>query len=305
MSRTRTAPPPAKTAAPTPLYRDVTPDMAQKWIDQHNAICDATGKANYRPRSNPKEADLSGQMTAGNWTLGWDGVAISPEGLILNGQTRLHALVDSGTTQKMLVIVNFPEDGVDTGDRNRNRTNGDHYRHLGKKYYKEISSAAIMLWHWQDNSLHLYNAPPGGVKVLDDVLADHPGIEEAVHKAQTEWKQGGLLSNTVIAVLYYKFAAISEDDATDFFNGLISGVNSGKATMDKKNPVYRLRAQLQDEKADPVKYERAGQVYKVMLAWNDFRAGKERTQVYSALTPASPGGKPKPAWLVKGWPTLI
>jgi hypothetical protein len=297
---------PPRSRDPRVVWENITPKKAQALIDKHNEICEKTGKANYRPRSNPKEADFAGQMTAGNWTPGWDAIAIGSDGLILNGQTRLHAVLDSGTTQRMMVTYDFPEEAVDTGDRNRNRTNGDHYRHQGKKYYKELASAAIMLYHYETNTLHMYNAPPGGVAVLDEVLSRHDGIEEAVAKAQTEWRTANpILSLTIVAVLYHLFSSYSEEDANDFFTGLMTGTNSGRALMNPGNPVWRLRNQLQAQKSDPVKYERAGEVYKVMLCWNDFRTNKKRSHAYSAIGAAAPGGKPKALWLDKGWPTLL
>jgi hypothetical protein len=55
---------------------------------------------------------MAADMAAGRWQLTHQGIAIGPNGEVIDGQHRLHAVVLSGVTVMMLVTYNVPVESV-------------------------------------------------------------------------------------------------------------------------------------------------------------------------------------------------
>jgi ABC-type molybdenum transport system ATPase subunit/photorepair protein PhrA len=104
-----------ETAVPHPhVYTvDVTPELAQSWLD--------SSKSN-RTVSEYQVQKLTAQMQAGQWRLNHNGIAFAKDGTLLDGLHRLHAVVHSGVTVPMIVVVDEPIENMDVIDN----------RHLNK-----------------------------------------------------------------------------------------------------------------------------------------------------------------------------
>lgn len=103
--------------------RTVTPEWARQMLEELDAQV-AAGKFRQRGVSDRRVAKYAADMKAGNWALNGESIIIDENGHLLNGQHRLHAVVKSGVSVKMLVVYNVPEmisdklktiDTVDTG----------------------------------------------------------------------------------------------------------------------------------------------------------------------------------------------
>ena len=78
---------------------DVTPELAKSWLE--------TGKSS-RTVSEDHVDKLAVQMKGHMWLLNHNGIAFAEDGTILDGLHRLHAVVRSGETIPMIVVVNEP-----------------------------------------------------------------------------------------------------------------------------------------------------------------------------------------------------
>lgn len=103
-------------AEPTPEYILVTPQMAHAWLAQNNA---------NRNLRNYKVADYARDMRAGRWSYSNDGICISTDGRLLNGQHRLSAVIEAGVPVHLLVIQNMPVDSMINMDVGIVRTAAD------------------------------------------------------------------------------------------------------------------------------------------------------------------------------------
>jgi hypothetical protein len=74
----------------------VTPETASNWLE---------GQAATRPLSQRKIQRLAAQMKSGNWTATPCAVWVNEDGRILDGIHRLYAVVLSGQTVPMCVLV--------------------------------------------------------------------------------------------------------------------------------------------------------------------------------------------------------
>jgi len=89
-----------ETRQPNTVYMDITPEKAFNWLENANA-------------SNRKIIDshvrrLARDMKNGHWHLTHQGIAFSTDGVLLDGQHRLWAIVESQMTVKMAVTFNLP-----------------------------------------------------------------------------------------------------------------------------------------------------------------------------------------------------
>lgn len=102
----------------------ITPNDAQKIIDADKAVRkDNPFIVDNRPLYKSVVEKYSREMTNGNWAKNWDAIVISPEGVVINGQHRLEAVVKSQTTQTMLFILDA--DATLVGDIGKSRSAKD------------------------------------------------------------------------------------------------------------------------------------------------------------------------------------
>lgn len=97
-------------------FIDVTPEMAFEWMRRNRG---------NRPLSLDRVEDYSRAMRFGLWKLTHQGVAFSKRGRLLDGQHRLHAIVDAGVTICLHVSWGLAGNTFDVIDTGRARTVAD------------------------------------------------------------------------------------------------------------------------------------------------------------------------------------
>ena len=98
----------------------ITPAMAMDWLETVNN--------RNRPVSERHVNVLARDMENGKWKLTHEGIAFDPNGILLDGQHRLWAIVESGTPIDTLVFFNVPQDSIMVINDGRSRTVVDHLR---------------------------------------------------------------------------------------------------------------------------------------------------------------------------------
>lgn len=94
----------------------VTPELAARWLSLNT---------NNRPVSHNRVELYTRDMQQGNWKLTHQGVAISVDNVIGDGQHRLLAVVRSGVTVEMLVTTGLPTESIIAVDRGYSRSISD------------------------------------------------------------------------------------------------------------------------------------------------------------------------------------
>lgn len=94
----------------------VTPELAEKMLESN------TSNRNLRKQTVGK---YSATMKAGNWTTSPESISFDTNGVVLNGQHRLHAVVNSGVSQNFLIVTNVSPDVFAVLDRNAVRSPAD------------------------------------------------------------------------------------------------------------------------------------------------------------------------------------
>ena len=77
---------------------------------------------NNRPASKRQIKKLASDMKEGRWSLVRDAITISQKGFLVNGQHRLEAVIESGTTQSFIFFFGATDEAVQLLDIGRKRT---------------------------------------------------------------------------------------------------------------------------------------------------------------------------------------
>lgn len=95
----------------------VTPELARKMLDQNQ-----NNRAHIRWAS---VSAMAAEMKRGEWKLNHQPIAFDEDGLVLDGQHRLHAIERSGATIELIVCTGAPRDSFNTLDRGIKRSLAD------------------------------------------------------------------------------------------------------------------------------------------------------------------------------------
>lgn len=93
---------------------EVTPQLAAKWLE---------GNTHNRPLRQTSVDRYAADMKAGRWLLTHQGIAFDQNGVLLDGQHRLWAIVEANVTIKFRVFFNEPSESrwaTDTGNPRHN-----------------------------------------------------------------------------------------------------------------------------------------------------------------------------------------
>src|SRR5271166_4925370 len=92
----------------------VTPELAKRWLGKNHP--------GNRPVAWSRVASFANDMRDGNWKLTHQAIGFDGSDMLIDGQHRLEAVVQSGVTVQMLVVRNRVGDFHDPIDRGAPRS---------------------------------------------------------------------------------------------------------------------------------------------------------------------------------------
>jgi hypothetical protein len=213
----------------------ITPDLAMSWLERN--------KKN-RNLKNRKVLELVSTIEDDHWRLNGESICFSYDGLLLDGQHRLHAIVKSDIPAAAVTVFGVNDEVMRTYDQGVKRTNADHYNIQGEKNYTKLGATLQLLYMWKTRQFHRpgpqFNPDQG---TLDKLLDQYPEIRNSVQKTSRTRR---FMSTANAAVLHHLFSQTkitmvsTEQLAADFFfERLVSGEN-----LTRQDAIYRLREAL-------------------------------------------------------------
>lgn len=261
---------------------DITPDLAEKWLNQN------THNRNLRQRDvNGYAAD----MASGNWAENGQSIKFSTTGVLLDGQHRLTAIVQSGVTVRMLVVSNLPTTTQDTMDTGAKRTLSDVLKLHGEANYIPLATTLLRVYMWkQGYRKQLKNA--GDAKpthrMLLDVLDEHPELRRSAEIA-ARVRSSTRISISTAGLCHWLFNRIDSSDCAFFFARLVDG-----AGLMSEDPIYVLRRATDNLASSPGRPEESHVTALVIKAWNAYRDGRTLQVLMYRPGGASPEKYPEP-----------
>jgi len=113
----------------------VSPSLARKWLDKSESI-------NQRGVRKARVEKLTHAILSGQWQVTHQGIALSPDGEVLDGQHRLLAIIASGETVEVMVMRDVPGEVFHSIDTGASRSPADSLKIAG---YSDTNVLAAMV----------------------------------------------------------------------------------------------------------------------------------------------------------------
>lgn len=241
---------------------EVTPAIASEWLLRN------TGNRQVR------QGHLDGMvrtMESGGWTFNGDSVCFDGRGVMIDGQHRMRAVVQSGVTIRTVVVRGLDPHAQDTIDIGAEREVGDQLQLLGIKSAQTRAAVAGLLVRWEGMSrtastLRSYQATRP--EILSRALADDAELATVAAQLFRHTRA----TPSVVGLAWHLCCESGPGDVDRFFEGLNTG-----ADLPKGSPILKLRNQFEQLRAQrwskPPTTEL--QLRYIWLAWDAFRSGRQ------------------------------
>lgn len=248
----------------------VTPEMADKWLD---------GPVKNRPLSDMRVSLYSDAMSRGEWQYNpADAICFNTNDVLINGQHRMWAIVESQTSQWFAVATDVEDLAQDVMDQGYRRTIA-HQLHIDDvPLAKETAAVARVAIQWSEGRL-IGSSTARNVTVtqvrkwVED--SDETALVAAIHGAKQVCRQYRFSMGPVGAMLY-KANRIDEDDALAFWTNLVTLTDLGA-----KDPIFHLSKYMQRQTMLGRKHDITHQLWLLTNTWNHWRDGHEIGKIMS------------------------
>jgi hypothetical protein len=262
---------------PYSVVADVSPEMAEELL-----------KFNTKNRKIVPQAvkEYAKAMHDGRWLFDAAPIRISTDGVVLDGQHRLHAIVQSGTTQRMSIWKNLAPETQAVMDTGRKRSFANALTLSGEVNPNNLAAATSAFYYWEHG---VRDASLAAFGTINGVRPQITELQEFFNQYRDELVEAVIyssrvyrvlpLSQRVTGMLWMIVSQKDREDAMVFFEKLISGTDMGAT-----DPILQVRNRILVEHGRIGKLDAAWQVGILLKAWNLFRTGATVARLQYKLT---------------------
>ncbi|MCP3805395.1 hypothetical protein NLX83_39625 [Allokutzneria sp. A3M-2-11 16] len=269
-----------KSSPPTYDVLDITPAAAEEILARN------THNRNLRRRI---VAGYALDMAAGTWPENGESIKIATDGTVIDGQHRLAAIVESGTTQRMLVVANLPMQVQETVDGGAKRTFGDILKLRQETHYSAVAALCrrVVLWEAGVRRGDSARFQPTTHQMLA-VLDAYPEIRDS---AAAGMATGAAvpIQPAAASLCHWLTHRIDAQDCAWFFEHVRTGEN-----LRSRHPVMTLRRTLTQPLTARARLPEVVTTAYTIKAWNAFREGREIGVLRFVAGGAKPEAFPEP-----------
>jgi hypothetical protein len=250
----------AQTQTGVPSLEEITPAIAREMLVMN------THNRRLRERT---VATMVTAIKRDEWVINGDMIRFSDDGVLIDGQHRLHAVLKAGKPIMSWVMRGLPMDAQETIDIGNHRGYHDVLALRGEVNATAVSAALVWVYRIETDQVRSMKLKPSNGE-KDAILQRYPQIRDSVGKVNN-WARDIPIPKSVLTALHWRLSQIDEDQADFFFGRLADGIG-----MEAGDPILLLRRMLfqwgrgRERVEDYVRY-----AY-VVTAWNFWRAKKTR-----------------------------
>lgn len=246
---------------------DVTPALAAQWLtfNTHNRT--------LRPKVVEAYAT---DMRNGDWLLNGESIKFDTDGVLIDGQHRLAAVIAAGVTVRMVVVRGLPRAAQDTVDAGTKRKFADVLNLRGENHSSSKASITRKILLWKAGIRRNGGYQPTNTQLLQ-TFEEHPEIREIAPSAEVISRGCGMPPSVVGLAMWLCTRVESREDEdraqltkdVDFFFERLADGQS----LAKGDALYELRRTVAESRR--IRGER-NQSYLLAItikAWNAYRAG--------------------------------
>lgn len=237
----------------------VTPAIAEVWLLRN---------VKNRPEGKAKVAEIKRELELGVFKLNGETIKFCVLGFLRDGQTRLQAIVETGTSAWSWVCYNLPQDVFPSIDQIRPRNLGHMLATEERPNYNSLARAVKVVYQLSED----YQAEPGRFvpRVGLGILADCPAIEDSLrfvmkHRVRDVYPEG------TAAGLHFLMRKSDRDKADSFWEAMGTGV-----ITNRRSPIKSVRDQLLTNKLAVGELHRSARYLMaiVLKAWRYYKEGR-------------------------------
>lgn len=238
---------------------NITPKRARELLDRNPS---------NRPIRKRWVARLAKIIRDGEWQVNAETIKVNCNGDLVDGQHRLQAIIDSGTTVRTWVAYNVPQEAFHTIDQGHSRTLADVLARNDEANYVKLGAAIRWI-------KLLYSKNPGRKRETVEpheameILRKYPGLRDSVSYG-TSAAASRLLSQSLVGALHFMFSRKDKELATAFFDRIGDGDG-----LTRQQPLWRLRDRLIKLKADQAVLPHEVIAAYVIKTWNATRENQQ------------------------------
>jgi hypothetical protein len=243
--------------------RDITPSVAKEMLKRN---------PNNRGLSDSHVKFLAREMMGGNWMFDGQPIRLTEAGGLLDGQHRLNAVVESGTTQKFLIVSGIESAAFKVMDTGKVRSAADVFGINGIKNAAVASATAKFI---MGHEMGYATSDTQGAKISNtDILAYYkktPKIEEYIGTSGAFYKAfDRILTSSHIAGYRYLMGKKNYTKSDEFWNKVCYGLG-----LEKGCPAGILRKKLIADKMATASLGGFDKKAIIIKAWNAYIKGQK------------------------------
>jgi len=251
----------------------ITPEMAEELL-KRNCI--------NRTIKKPRVQRLANAIKRGEWRYNGEPIKMTNDDRLYDGQHRLSAIVVSRIPilTNLILNVQYDDDLIPTIDQVGSRSLSDILTIQSKKNNSPLKSsnsktlAAVvgMIYTWPyilKRRISTFNNSSIGVPTkvqLEKLWNENPRLINSLIAEKLTRK---FCTPSIAVFCHYIFSNIDENDATKFFNLLLTG-----AGLELNNPILTLRDRLLGDRNSKLKMSFDPKVVFFIKTWNSYRANR-------------------------------
>lgn len=246
-------------------FINVTPKIAEAYL-RHN-------KKNVALRR--KVVDFyAAQMKKKQWKETAEAIQFSENGNLIDGQHRLHAIVKSGVTLRLLVARDVPRDAFHVLNTGRKRTSSDLLTIEGISNPTIKSQTTNFILTFQSGKYYkLANQQSGSSSITNaeilKFVKNNPELGEICDYCNKIYYKFRGMSPGSLSGLYWIFSKKSQRQCDDFFEKYSTGLD-----LTPTSPVFLLREKFIRDMGNKRKMGIKEKIALFIIAWNAFLTKK-------------------------------
>jgi hypothetical protein len=213
----------------------ITPARAADWLRANTT---------NRPLSRPVVRSFAEAMRRGEWLVTHQGIAFDVNGVLVDGQHRLAAIIEADQPVEVTVFTDVAEGAFDVLDTGKRRTAADVLAIEGEKNSILLAAMVRIVWLYQNRPDLNWSGGAAGVTnhQIVQTLEQHPKVRDFVGLGEQIAAATGMIKSAAGAASYLVEQAVKRADLTPWYDGIIegTGLSKGDARLQLRRVMFNM-----------------------------------------------------------------
>lgn len=218
---------------------EIGPELAEVFLENN--------KSN-RTISKTTVGTYARDMEEGRWRFTGAPISFDADGNLLDGQHRMEALRQSGTTQEFLIVRNLDSAARQAIDIGRRRSVADSLTMDNVRNGAQVASAARLILRWREGHLRITrNYRSSDAEIRQFVIDNEGPLQDSASYAQ-RLRRVLPVSQTAITAAHHETTRVDPSAAAVFWAKVLTGadLSTGDPALSFRNAIVRIGAKHED-----------------------------------------------------------